>query len=278
VGAGHTAAVPASSGWPEGCSQARAGATPGAPRLQHCAALCVVWRPPWQCSCALPPRHDRMALRALSCWARAALPGPSTSCNFPQLPPPPGANFSQAYSGTWGWSDAGCGTLAPALCKLPPPGNFTYDAAAADGGGLAARHCKWARQAPHGAALLNLPAASSSCVGPDLTGTGGMWATRGSGVVSLASPRPAVAAIANAHAGGDPGSGITYTLSTTAASFAEAQVACNNQGAHLAAFDTLAAQQEMEAVGCLAPAATTATPVPPPLCRRRLLSGGSALP
>ena len=44
-----------------------------------------------------------------------------------------GANFTQSYAGTWGWSDVGCGTLGPALCKLPPPGNFTYDSAAADG-------------------------------------------------------------------------------------------------------------------------------------------------
>ncbi len=50
-----------------------------------------------------------------------------------------GANFTQAYAGTWGWSDVGCGTLGPALCKLPPPANFSYDAAAADGEGGSAR-------------------------------------------------------------------------------------------------------------------------------------------
>jgi hypothetical protein len=46
---------------------------------------------------------------------------------------PAGANYSQAYSGMWGWSDAPCATPAPSLCEMRPVGNFSYDVAAAAG-------------------------------------------------------------------------------------------------------------------------------------------------
>jgi hypothetical protein len=36
------------------------------------------------------------------------------------------ANYSQSYSFVYGWSDANCSLLLPAMCKVPTPGMYAY--------------------------------------------------------------------------------------------------------------------------------------------------------
>jgi hypothetical protein len=153
-------------------------------------------------------------------------------------------NYSQSADSppAFGWSDADCALRLPFMCRKLPRGAFVYisessNVSTANGAG------SFEVATPGGLLGVGSVKAGSAVITPG--GTTAAPAKR---------PPPSKAAVtARASLVGDEegsglvttytsGSGRTYVLNTTAATFMAAEAACNNQGGHLVSYESLAEQ------------------------------------